>query len=95
MSLIELSDYHIESPEDGALLKNINFCLESGERIYIKSDMRRNARLFLRALATLAYPSKGCFYYLDKKLDLTDYRNLLEYKKKNRIYRVGYIAYLK
>lgn len=42
---------------------------------------------FLRAVATLAYPSKGTYRFMGSKLNLKDYRELLSCKKK-----IAYIA---
>ena len=85
--LIRLSDYSLEPLGNGNGLKNVNLALSKGEAFSIGTDSSDDAHLLLRGLATLESPKSGQFFYKGKKLDFSDYRSLLAYKKK-----VGYIA---
>ena len=87
MELIILVDYTLTSPGGGAALREINFALNSGDRVSIVAHVRDDVRLFIRGLASLVYPTSGKFFFQGKELDFSDYRNLLAYKQK-----VGYIA---
>jgi len=64
-----------------------DFTLSGAESCCVRSDSSDDARLFLRALATLVYPVQGTYRYNGKLLDFSDYRRLLSLKR-----RVGYIA---
>lgn len=85
--LIRLSDYTLEALGDGNGLKDFNLVLSKGEAFSIATDSPDDAHLLLRGIATLEFPKGGQFFYREKELDFSDYRNLLAYKKK-----VGYIA---
>jgi ABC-type polar amino acid transport system ATPase subunit len=85
--LIRLSDYTLEALGDGNGLKDFNLVLSKGEAFSITTDSPDDAHLLLRGIATLEFPKGGQFFYREKELDFSDYRNLLAYKKK-----VGYIA---
>ncbi len=85
--LIRLSDYTLEALGDGNGLKDFNLVLSKGEAFSIATDSPDDAHLLLRGIATLEPPKGGQFFYREKELDFSDYRNLLAYKKK-----VGYIA---
>ena len=87
MELIQLVDYALKSPDGGAALQEVNFCLNRGDRVSIVAHARHEVQLFMRGLASLVYPTKGGFFFQGKALDFSDYRNLLPYKQK-----VGYIA---
>jgi ABC-type polar amino acid transport system ATPase subunit len=85
--LIKLSDYSLKSLGDGNGLKKVNLVLSKGDVFSIKTDARDDARLFLRGMATLEPPKSGQFFYKGMKLDFSDYRSLLAYKR-----NVGYVA---
>jgi len=85
--LITLSLYFLEPLGDGNGLKNVNLALSKGEALSIGTDSPDDARLLLRAVATLVPPKRGQFLYKGKELDFSDYRSLLAYKK-----NIGYIA---
>ncbi len=87
LELIRLSDYTLEALGDGNGLKDFNLVLSKGEAFSIATDSPDDAHLLLRGIATLEFPKGGQFFYREKELDFSDYRNLLAYKKK-----VGYIA---
>lgn len=87
MPLIELSDYILPSAGSGYGIHQFYFALSKGDVCAIESTHPDDATLFLKALATLIRPLKGTFRYAGRKKDLSNYRNLLDYKQ-----RVGYIA---
>ena len=87
MYLINLVDYTIDSPERDCCLNKLNFGLSQGDAFAIIADSPDRAHMFLKALAMLVKPVSGEFYFKDKKVDFSDYRNLLPCKKK-----IGYIA---
>ena len=87
MYLIELSDYTLTPSETGNGLNRFYFALSKGDVCSIQSDSSDQARMFLRALATIEHPDKGVYRFMGKSLDFSDYRKLLPYKKK-----ISYIA---
>ncbi|MBW1988556.1 MAG: hypothetical protein JRI97_03325 [Deltaproteobacteria bacterium] len=74
------------SPE-GRTFEVPEFTLEKGEGVFVSADRGEDARLFLRALASLAPPLSGIFSYRGQYLEGAGYRGLLPYKRK-----VGYIG---
>jgi len=87
MYLINLVDYTIDFPESDCSFNKLNFTLSRGDAFAIIGDSPDQAHMFLKALAMLVKPVSGDFYFKDKKVDFSDYRNLLPCKKK-----IGYIA---
>ena len=87
MYLSELSDYVLAPSGTGRGLNRFNFTISKGDAYSIKSDSGDDARLLLKALATLIYPTKGAYLFYGEKLDFTDYRKLLFCKRE-----IGYIA---
>ena len=87
MYLINLVDYTIDSPEEDCSLEKLNFVLSRGDAVEINADSPYRAHMFLKALSMLVKPVSGDFYFNDKKVDFSDYRNLLPCKRK-----IGYIA---
>ena len=87
MYLINLVDYTIDFPESDCSFNKLNFALSRGDAFAIIGDSPDRAHLFLKALAMIVKPVSGVFYFKDKKVDFSDYRNLLPCKKK-----IGYIA---
>ncbi len=85
--LVRLSDYTVEAVANDSGLKNFNLLLNKGDACSIITDSPDAAHHLLRALATLAFPKGGQFFYKGEALDFSDYRKLLGYKRK-----VGYIA---
>jgi len=85
--LIELSDYTIAPDLAGNGLNGFDFFLSRGDFCIIQTDSRDDARLFLKALATLKQPVNGTYNFMGETLDFSDYRSLLPYKK-----RIGYIG---
>jgi len=87
MYLINLVDYTIDSLEKDCGFDKLNFVLSRDDAFAINTDSSDRAHMFLKALAMLVKPVYGDFYFKDKKVDFSDYRNLLSLKKK-----IGYIA---
>lgn len=87
MPLINLVDYTIDFPESDCSFNKLNFALSPSDAFAIIADSSDRAHLFLKTLALLVKPVSGAFYFKDKKVDFSDYRNLLSCKKK-----IGYIA---
>lgn len=87
MYLINLVDYTIDFPESDCSFNKLNFALSHGDAFAIICDSPDRAHMFLKALAMIVKPVSGVFYFKDKKVDFSDYRNLLPCKKK-----IGYIA---
>ncbi|MDL1967085.1 MAG: hypothetical protein LWW97_00710 [Deltaproteobacteria bacterium] len=87
MYLINLVDYTVNSTEEDCGLDKLDFALSLGDAFAIIADSHDRAHMFLKTLAMLVKPVSGAFYFKDKKVDFSDYRNLLPCKKK-----IGYIA---
>ena len=87
MDLIELSDYSLSPDGIGNGLDQFHFALSKGDVFSIQADSYDDAHLFLKALAMLELPVKGTYRFMGEKIDFSDYRNLLPYKKK-----IGYVA---
>ena len=87
MYLINLVDYTIDYQNEDCSLDKLNFAISQGDSFAIIADSPDRAHIFLKALAMLVKPVSGEFYFKDKKVDFSDYRNLLPCKKK-----IGYIA---
>lgn len=85
--IIELDSYWLASAGSGNGLREASFSLFRGDVCAIESDSTEDAALFLRALATLIQPRKGTYRFDGRKIDLDDYRNSLDCKR-----RIGYIA---
>jgi ABC-type lipoprotein export system ATPase subunit len=87
MCVIEMSDYTLAPAGSGYGIKGFYFALSEGDVCAIEAQNPDDAHLFLRAVATLAYPLKGTFRFKGRRLNLKNYKELLGCKKK-----VGYIA---
>ena len=87
MYLINLVDYTIDSIEKDCGLDKLNFVLSKNDAFAINADFSDRPQILLKALAMLVKPVSGDFYFKDKKVDFSDYRNLLSLKKK-----IGYLA---
>ena len=87
MYLIEFSDYNLAAEGFGKGLKNIYFALSEGDYCSLQADSLDDARMFLKALATLVGPQTGTYRYMGETIDFSDYRNLLAFKRK-----IGYIG---
>lgn len=87
MYLIEMSDYTLNPIGSGHGIKDFYFALAPGDVCAIEAQNPDDGHEFLRALATLTYPSKGTLRWNGRRIKLKSYRALLGYKKK-----IGYIA---
>lgn len=87
MTIIELTDYTTEPIGTGHGLYDVSFILSKGDVCSIQTDSQDDAHNFLRALATLTPPVNGSYAFKGDKLDFSDYRNLLCYKK-----QIGYVG---
>lgn len=82
MYLIEISDYSLPATGSGSGLQNVYFTLSGGDVCFVQSDSIDDTNIFLKALATLAWPENGTYRYKGEAVDFCDYRNLLPIKKK-------------
>jgi len=83
----ELSDFVVHSEMGKGRLYIEQLTLSEGEFCSIRSDSPDDTHLFLRALASLAYPVSGVYRHRGNTLDFSDYRRLLAFKQ-----HIGYIA---
>jgi ABC-type ATPase involved in cell division len=86
-NLIELFDCEFAPIGEGNGLRQFHFKLSEGDICVLNADLPDDGHLFLRALATLDAPVQGCYFFRGTKLDFSDYRNLLPFRK-----RIGYIT---
>jgi ABC-type lipoprotein export system ATPase subunit len=87
MYLIEMADYTLPPTGSGDGIKEFDFSLSPGEICAVEAQKPDDSHQFLRALATLAYPLKGIYRFMEKQLNFNNYKELLPCKKK-----IGYIA---
>ena len=87
MKLIELSDYTLSPIGTGNGLNRFYFDLSKGDVCSIQADLPDDAHLLLKAIAMLEHPTEGAYRFMGKKINFSDQRNLLPYKKK-----IGYIT---
>ncbi len=87
MKLIELSDYTLSPIGQGNGLNRFYFDLSKGDVCSIQADLPDDAHLFLKGIAMLERPANGVYRFMGKKINFSDHRNLLPYKKK-----MGYIT---
>ena len=87
MQLIELSDYTLLPIGTGNGLNGFYFSLSEGDICSIDTDSPDDAHLLLRAVAMLDHAASGTYRFMGKKINFSDHRNLLSYKKK-----IGYVA---
>ena len=87
MPAIELTAYRLAPLGIGSGLLEFDLALEEGEMVAVDADDPEDARLLLRALATLIPPTAGRFRLAGAEVDFTDYRRLLPVKR-----QIGYVA---
>ena len=87
MPLIEITDYTLAPIGSGQGLNGINFTLSPGDVYAVESQQPDDAHLFIRALATLARPITGTYYYGGKRVDFSTSKEPIDCKRK-----IGYIA---
>jgi ABC-type molybdate transport system ATPase subunit len=85
--LIELCDYALAANGSGNGLLPFYLAIFDGDICAIDSNDPDDAHQVLRALATLDKPLMGAYLYEGRTIDLSNYRELLEYKR-----QIGYIA---
>ena len=88
MHLCELTHYTLSPIGTGMGLTDFSFSLSAGEVCCVSTDSPDDARLFLKALATLVRPQSGRYVFNGGHLDFSDYRNLLFCKR-----NIGYVAF--
>ncbi|RZB34799.1 MAG: hypothetical protein SRB1_00567 [Desulfobacteraceae bacterium Eth-SRB1] len=87
MKLIELSDYTLSPIGQGNGLNRFYFDLSKGDACSVQADSPDDAHLLLKAIAMLEYPTDGAYRFMGEKINFSDHRNLLSYKKK-----IGYVT---
>ena len=87
MKLIELSDYTLSPIGQGNGLNRFYFDLSKGDVCSIQADLPDDAHLLLKGIAMLERPTGGAYRFMGEKINFSDRRNFLPYKKK-----IGYIA---
>ena len=87
MQLIELSNYTLSPIGQGNGLNRFYFDLSKGDVCSIQADLPDDAHLLLKGIAMLEHPTDGAYRFMGEKINFSDHRNLLPYKKK-----IGYIA---
>ena len=86
-NIIELNDCSFDPIKEGNGLSHVNFTLPVGAAYALSADLPADGHLFLRAVAALNSPVSGAFFFRGRKLNFSNDRNLLRYRK-----RIGYIA---
>ncbi len=87
MDICKLINYSLIPDKSGNGITNGNIAIKAGDSCSIITDHKNDAHLLFQGLATLKYPDSGYYIFEGKQLDFSDYRNLLQYKRK-----IGYIA---
>ena len=82
MDDIELTDYALPPLATGRGLKPFHFNLARGQACAVHGDDPADVHLFLRALATLERPESGRYRFFEHRLDFSDYRRLLPWRRK-------------
>ncbi len=85
--LIELKECSYDPIGEGRGLARVNFELSAADACALSADLPDDGHLFMRGLASLNAPARGDFYFRGSRLDFSDYRKLLPYKRK-----IGYIT---
>ncbi|MBI9082206.1 MAG: hypothetical protein JEZ11_01330 [Desulfobacterales bacterium] len=82
MDRIELTDYTLASHSTGHGLKSFDFSVKQGQTCAVHGDEPNDVYLFLRALATVERPITGAYRFFGHRLDFSDYRRLLPWRRK-------------
>lgn len=82
MDAIELTDYALPPLATGRGLRPFDFHLAGGQSCAVHGDDPTDVHLFLRALATLERPKSGGYRFFEQRLDFSDYRLLLPWRRK-------------
>lgn len=86
-AVASLKDYDLWVPAEKCGLTEVNLALRQGELWQIDAPSPAEARVLLRAVATLEKPRAGSYHYRGQRLDFSDYRHLLPVKR-----RIAYIS---
>lgn len=87
MALIEFNQFELSPEKKGYGIRPSTFWLAGGDTVRIQTDSINDAHLLLKGMATLSYPVGGTYLFFGHRLDFTDYRQLLDTKKK-----IGYLT---
>lgn len=87
MKIIDINDYSVAPWGASTGIRDTDFVLRSDEVVAITLETPDDGNLFLRAVATLVYPTQGQYYFQDRRLEFDDYRKLLSVKRK-----IGYVG---
>lgn len=85
--IASLSDFGLWAEAEHSGLTAMNLTIREGEFWQIDTPNPAEARLLLRAMATLERPAAGSYLFRGEALDFSDYRKLLPVKR-----RIAYIA---
>jgi ABC-type ATPase involved in cell division len=85
--IVNLKDYSLRLPDENAGLEAVNLTICEKEFWQIDTPNPAEARLLLRAVATLERPAAGSYHFMGERLNFSDYRHLLPIKK-----RIAYVA---
>ncbi|MDJ0781257.1 MAG: ATP-binding cassette domain-containing protein [Desulfosarcinaceae bacterium] len=86
-AIARLSGYTLWLPAEAKGLTDVDLTINEGEFWQIDTTSPAEARLLLRAMATLERPTSGDYHYKEQRLDFSDYRHLLPIKR-----RIAYIS---
>jgi putative ABC transport system ATP-binding protein len=86
-SITCLQDFSLWGQAENCGLSAVNLTIREGELWQIDTPNPAEARLLLRALATLERPAAGGYLYRGEPLDFSDYHHLLPVKM-----RIAYIS---
>lgn len=84
--LIELTNFSLDGFGRRGL-QDFSLALFEADVCVIETDEQQDAHNLLRALATLTPPVQGTYRFRGQRLEFSDYRTLLPFKRK-----IGYIA---
>jgi polar amino acid transport system ATP-binding protein len=85
--VVELEDYYLAPQDESRGFAGVNFCLQRGEVVALRTERPADGRMLMRALATWVSPLAGVYRFMGTPLDFSDYRSLLPIKAK-----IGYIG---
>jgi ABC-type ATPase involved in cell division len=85
--IVRLNEISLWGSAENIGLGAVNLTVREGEIWQIDSPNAAEARVLLRAVATLERPSAGSYHFKGEPLDFGDYRHLLPIKR-----RIAYIA---
>jgi putative ABC transport system ATP-binding protein len=86
-NIVTLKDYTLWTQAEGSGISAVDLVVDGGEIWQIDTNEPAEARLLLRAMATLERPLAGTYRFKGHLLDFGDYRKLLPVKR-----RIAYIS---